>query len=114
MAVVTAAATGVAAMAAVMLPMARARRSRPWRPRLCANWHHGGGGHHAGKGHKNYYAHNYNHHRYYRYGRYYRNYRWYGGAYAYGYGYGNCAWLRRQALITNSPYWWNRYYSCIN
>jgi hypothetical protein len=35
-----------------------------------------------------------------------------GGAYAYGYGYGNCAWLRRQALITNSPYWWNRYYSC--
>jgi hypothetical protein len=22
------------------------------------------------------------------------------------------AWLRRQALITNSPYWWNRYYSC--
>ena len=78
------------------------------------NWHHGGGGHHAGKGHKNYYAHNYNHYRYYRYGRYYRNYRWYGGAYAYGYGYGNCAWLRRQALITNSPYWWNRYYSCIN
>jgi hypothetical protein len=69
-------------------------------------------GHHAGKGHKNYYAHNYNYHRYYRYGRY-RNYRWYGGAYAYGYGYGNCAWLRRQALITNSPYRWNRYYSCI-
>ena len=50
------------------------------------------------------------HHRYYRYGRYYPY--WYGGAYAYGYGYGNCAWLRRQALITNSPYWWNRYYSC--
>jgi hypothetical protein len=74
------------------------------------NWHHGGGGHHA-RGHKNYYAHNYNYRRYYRYGRY-RNYGWYGGAYAYGYGYGNCAWLRRQALITGSPYWWQRYNAC--
>ncbi len=76
------------------------------------NWNRGGGGHHASKGHKNYYAHNYNYRRYYRYGRY-RNYGWYGGAYAYGYGYGNCAWLRRQALITGSSYWWNRYYACI-
>jgi len=65
------------------------------------NWH----------GHANNWAYNDRHHRYYRYGRYYPY--WYGGAYAYGYGYGNCAWLRRQALITNSPYWWNRYYSCI-
>jgi hypothetical protein len=29
----------------------------------------------------------------------------YGGYYTYN-GYGNCAWLRRQAIITGSPYWW--------
>jgi hypothetical protein len=75
------------------------------------NWHHDGGGHHVNKGHRNYYAHNYG--RYYRHGRYYRNYRWYGGVHGYGYGYGGCAWLRRQALITGSSYWWNRYYACI-
>jgi hypothetical protein len=22
--------------------------------------------------------------------------------------------LRRQAVITGSPYWWDRYYSCVN
>jgi hypothetical protein len=22
--------------------------------------------------------------------------------------------LRNQALITGSPYWWDRYYSCVN
>jgi hypothetical protein len=31
----------------------------------------------------------------------------------YAYGYGNCAWLRRQAIITGSPYWWNRYQTCL-
>src|SRR5262249_32287367 len=31
----------------------------------------------------------------------------------YAYGYGNCAWLRRQAIITGSPYWWNRYQNCL-
>jgi hypothetical protein len=76
------------------------------------NWHHGGGAHHASKGHRNNYAHNYNYRRYYRYGRY-RNYGWYGGAYASGYRYGNCAWLRRQALITGSPYWWHGYNACV-
>jgi hypothetical protein len=38
------------------------------------------------------------------------------GAYAYSdysYGYG-CYWLRRNALYTGSPYWWNRYYACLN
>lgn len=25
-----------------------------------------------------------------------------------------CAWLRRRALRTGSPYWWNRYYACID
>jgi hypothetical protein len=33
----------------------------------------------------------------------------YGG----GYGYGDCAWLRRQAAITGSPYWWQRYQNCV-
>jgi hypothetical protein len=67
-----------------------------------------------GKGHKgkNYSHYNKGHYNRYRYGRY-RNYGWYGGAYAYNYGYGGCAWLRQQALITGSAYWWNRYYSCI-
>ena len=33
------------------------------------------------------------------------------GAYYYGEG---CYWLRRQALYTGSPYWWDRYNACIN
>ena len=63
---------------------------------------------HRGGGHKNY---TYKNYKYRRYGRYYRNYGWYGWGYAYGYG--GCAWLRRQALITGSSYWWQRYYDCI-
>jgi hypothetical protein len=23
-----------------------------------------------------------------------------------------CYWLKRRALYTGSPYWWNRYYAC--
>jgi hypothetical protein len=34
----------------------------------------------------------------------------YGGGYG---GYGDCGWLRRQAIITGSPYWWNRYQECL-
>ena len=37
----------------------------------------------------------------------------YGGYYGYGYGDG-CYWLRRKALYTGSPYWWNRYNACIS
>jgi hypothetical protein len=33
------------------------------------------------------------------------------GSYYYGSG---CDWLRRNALYSGSPYWWNRYYACIN
>ena len=33
------------------------------------------------------------------------------GAYYYDNG---CNWLRRRALHTGSPYWWNRYYACIH
>jgi hypothetical protein len=28
------------------------------------------------------------------------------------YAYDDCYYLRRQAIITGSPYWWNRYYAC--
>ena len=30
----------------------------------------------------------------------------------YYYGGGDCYWLQRQAAITGSPYWWNRYQAC--
>ena len=32
---------------------------------------------------------------------------------AYYYNYGGCYWLRRRALETGSPYWWNRYEACV-
>src|SRR5262245_59766692 len=35
----------------------------------------------------------------------------YGDVYYYGNG---CDWLRRNAAYTGSPYWWNRYYGCVN
>lgn len=40
-------------------------------------------------------------------------------AYDYGYDYGSyggyqCEWLHRQAIRTDSSYWWNRYYDCID
>jgi hypothetical protein len=46
--------------------------------------------------------------------RVFRNGAWiwvYGTAYT---AYGNdCYWLRRQASITGSPYWWSRYNQCV-
>jgi hypothetical protein len=30
------------------------------------------------------------------------------------YAYGACNWVYRNAVATGSPYWWNRYYGCIN
>jgi hypothetical protein len=38
---------------------------------------------------------------------------WYGGGYYAYNGYGDCAWLRREAIITGSPYWWRRYQECL-
>ncbi len=49
------------------------------------------------------------HHRH----RVFRNGVWiwvYGPGY---YAYNDCWWLRRQALITGSPYWWRRYNYCV-
>jgi hypothetical protein len=50
------------------------------------------------------------HHRH----RVFRNGVW---VWAYGpdyYSYGDdCYWLRRQAIITGSPYWWHRYNLCV-
>jgi hypothetical protein len=77
----------------------------------------GGGGKYKGKGDGKQYAYkgrgdgHYDHYK--RSGRHgnYRRYA-YGLPYiSYGYG-GGCSWLRSQALITGSPYWWNRYYQC--
>jgi hypothetical protein len=34
------------------------------------------------------------------------------GGPVYGY-YGGCAWLRHRALVTGSPYWWQRYRWCV-
>ena len=33
--------------------------------------------------------------------------------YSPGYAYNDCWWLRRQALITGSSYWWSRYNYCV-
>lgn len=44
--------------------------------------------------------------------RVFRNGVW---IWAYGpgyYAYNDCYWLRRQAIITGDPYWWNRYNAC--
>jgi hypothetical protein len=36
------------------------------------------------------------------------------GYYDYPYYGGGCGWAYRNARATGSPYWWNRYYACIN
>jgi hypothetical protein len=38
---------------------------------------------------------------------------WWPSYYGYNYGYGSCSYLRRQALATGSPYWWDRYRACV-
>jgi hypothetical protein len=45
------------------------------------------------------------------YGRRVAVVRTYPYAYAYAYSDG-CAWMRRRAAYTGSPYWWQRYYAC--
>ena len=52
-----------------------------------------------------------------RYGNYVRPYYGGYGIYAYNYGGyyyndGGCGYLYENAVITGSPYWWDRYYAC--
>jgi hypothetical protein len=73
-------------------------------------WH---GGHNVWHGHNHDHFHDqfvHNHHVHNRFVAV----GWWPGYYDYGYGGYGCGWLRRQALITGSPYWWNRYYACAN
>jgi hypothetical protein len=87
---------------------------------------HGGSKFHAFRGHKfhggfhrsfkygGFHSHKFHSHKFY--GHKFRKRHYFVGvpllygAYAYGNG---CYWLRKQALYTGSPYWWNRYYDCI-
>lgn len=74
---------------------------------------HGGFGHggHGGFGHGGGH-HHHGHHGHFR-GFYGAPFVGYGAYYAYrDYG-DDCRWLRRRALATGSPYWWDRYYACI-
>jgi hypothetical protein len=63
---------------------------------------------HNKKWHGNYKP--YQHYSKYPYYRRRGNYAWYGVP-LYGYG-GGCGWLHRQAVLTGSDYWWDRYYRC--
>ena len=70
-----------------------------------ANRGGGGGKRHYGGGGKRHYAYRGGNRRRGSYGPYAPPYR------SYGYG-GGCGWLYRNAIATDSPYWWNRYYEC--
>src|SRR5262245_23170571 len=70
------------------------------------NWH---GNNMHGHDH-NHFAHN--HHRHFDNRFVGVGIGWWPGYYSYGYG--SCGWLRRQAAVTGSPYWWDRYYACVN
>jgi hypothetical protein len=71
---------------------------------------HGSPGQHFHPGHGGFpgYAHRHHGHRFYPYGYGFLPYYYYD----YGY-YDDCAWLRRRAIATGSPYWWRRYEACI-
>ena len=81
--------------------------------------HYGGGDrkHYAYKDGDKRHAYNdrdHDHDKFHNRHRVFRNGVWvwvYGPGYtAYG---DDCYWLRRQAIITGSPYWWDRYYACV-
>lgn len=42
----------------------------------------------------------------------FRRFAIYGVPYLYAYTSYGCDWLYRRAIVTGSPYWWNRYYAC--
>lgn len=74
-----------------------------------ARFHGGGPSFYSGGGH---HGHDHGHHHHFR-GFYGAPFVGYGAYYAYrDYG-DDCRWLRRRALATGSPYWWDRYYACI-
>jgi hypothetical protein len=79
------------------------------------NWHGGSNWHGRNFAHNNWngnwnrnFDHHHHHNRFFVGSPF-----WYGGGYYAYNGYGNCAWLRRQAIITGSPYWWSRYQDCL-
>lgn len=72
--------------------------------------HGGGRGHSGGGGYRGGYG-NYHWNGNHSHGRMIRYYGWYGGPY-YFYS-GDCGWLYRKAVRTGRPYWWRRYYLCL-
>jgi hypothetical protein len=88
--------------------------------------HHHGGHHFHGHHYSHHFNRHYSHHfrRHYGYRPHFRGRHHghrhvffglpfaYGGYYYGGYYSGGCSWLRRRALYTGSPYWWDRYYAC--
>jgi hypothetical protein len=66
--------------------------------------------HHHGHGHRHH------HHHHHRRHHHHHGHLFYGVPFAYGsYDDSNeCYWLRQRALYTARPYWWDRYYACLN
>ncbi len=71
------------------------------------------GGHHV-KGHfGRRFAGDFKHHRFVHKHRKFHRFAFFGVPAVYaGYGDYGCGWLYRRAIVTGSPYWWNRYYAC--
>jgi hypothetical protein len=100
-------ASGVAALAL----LAFASTFEPARAR------HGGGHFHMADGH--HFAPRFHHfphhhafrHHHFRHHRFHRHRFAVVSAYPYYYA-EHCYWLKRRALYTGNPYWWNRYYAC--
>jgi hypothetical protein len=75
------------------------------------HFHMGGAAHHfAPRFHHFRHHHAFRHH-HFRHHRFHRHRLVVVSAYPYYYADG-CYWLKRRALYTGSPYWWNRYYAC--
>src|SRR5262245_6787594 len=66
------------------------------------------GGHHGHHHHFGHHGFGHHHHRFHHH-----RHIFVAPLYGYTYSY-DCYWLRRRALYTGSPYWWNRYYACIS
>ncbi len=91
-----------------------------FRSRGTANFGHGLVGTYRNPAAPTGFAGGFDHHGFHHHGFHGRRFFGYGGdwfypdyAYDYGYGYGDCWWLRHEAIITGSPYWWSRYEACL-